>query len=187
MNGYHSFYPRIALVAPSPGVKPPFSPQNWRQNHKGKRLKQKKRTIKNESKIPPCACSKIAVIRLGVETVLNISKHSLRLHELSRFLRRARIFLPNQNELQQSNSYNALSVVFFATNPDSLQFAQEITRVWPRFKVCNREFRVNPSQWRLFSQSFIQAPIRENVKALRYWPFVWEFTGDRWIPRSKGQ
>ena len=27
----------------------------------------------------------------------------------------------------------------------------------------------------------------ENIKAPRHWPFWGEFTGDRWIPRTKGQ
>ena len=34
---------------------------------------------------------------------------------------------------------------------------------------------------RLFRQ------IKENIKAPRYWPLCGEFTGDRWIPRTKGQ
>ena len=29
--------------------------------------------------------------------------------------------------------------------------------------------------------------IKENIKAPRHWPLCWEFTGDRWIPRTKGQ
>ena len=36
-------------------------------------------------------------------------------------------------------------------------------------------------------QQFIQAQIRENIKTLRHWPLWREFTGDRWIPRTKGQ
>ena len=33
----------------------------------------------------------------------------------------------------------------------------------------------------------IQAQIKENIKALRHWPLWGEFTGDRWIPCTKGQ
>ena len=33
----------------------------------------------------------------------------------------------------------------------------------------------------------IQAQINENLKAPRHWPLREEFTGDRWIPRTKGQ
>ena len=35
--------------------------------------------------------------------------------------------------------------------------------------------------------TFIQAQIKENIKAPRHWPLCGEFTGDRWIPRKNGQ
>ena len=38
---------------------------------------------------------------------------------------------------------------------------------------------------RLFTQSFIQAQIKENIKAPRHWPLWGEFTGHRWIPRTQ--
>ena len=34
---------------------------------------------------------------------------------------------------------------------------------------------------------FIQAQIKENITDPRHWPLCREFTGDRWIPRTKGQ
>ena len=40
---------------------------------------------------------------------------------------------------------------------------------------------------RLYTQVFIQAQIEENIKSPRHWPLWGEFTGDRWIPRTKGQ
>ena len=40
---------------------------------------------------------------------------------------------------------------------------------------------------RLITQPFIQAQIKENTKAPRRWPLWGEFTGDLWIPRTKGQ
>ena len=40
---------------------------------------------------------------------------------------------------------------------------------------------------RLFTQPFIQAQIKENTKAPRHWTLWEEFTGDRWILRTKGQ
>ena len=57
-----------------------------------------------------------------------------------------------------------------------------------------RSSRVNDNlgwalQWlkspapRLFTQSFIQTQIKENIKAPRHWPLC----GDRWIPRTNGQ
>ena len=36
-------------------------------------------------------------------------------------------------------------------------------------------------------QAFFQAQIKENIKVPRHWPLWAEFTGDRWIPRTKGQ
>ena len=33
----------------------------------------------------------------------------------------------------------------------------------------------------------IQAQIKENIKAPHHWPLCEEFTGNRWIPRTKGQ
>ena len=36
-------------------------------------------------------------------------------------------------------------------------------------------------------QPFVQAKIKECIKAPRHWPLWGEFTGDRWIPRTKGQ
>ena len=39
----------------------------------------------------------------------------------------------------------------------------------------------------LFTQPFVQAQIKENIKAPRHWPLWGEFTGHRWIPHTKGQ
>ena len=39
----------------------------------------------------------------------------------------------------------------------------------------------------VFTRPFIQAQIKENIKALRHWPLWGEFTGDRWIPHTKSQ
>ena len=39
----------------------------------------------------------------------------------------------------------------------------------------------------LFTQSFIQTQIKENIKAPRHWPMCGDFTGDRWSPRTNGQ
>ena len=34
---------------------------------------------------------------------------------------------------------------------------------------------------------FVQVQIKENIKAPRHRPLWGEFTGDRWIPRTKDQ
>ena len=41
-------------------------------------------------------------------------------------------------------------------------------------------------QWR-HNEPFIQAQIKENIITSRQWPLCGEFTGDRWIPRTKDQ
>ena len=51
---------------------------------------------------------------------------------------------------------------------------------------CAR-WRLKSPAPRLFTQPLIQAKIKEIVKALRHSPLRGEFTGDRWIPRTKGQ
>ena len=35
--------------------------------------------------------------------------------------------------------------------------------------------------------STVEAQVKENIKAPRYWPLCGEFTGDRRIPRTNGQ
>ena len=47
-------------------------------------------------------------------------------------------------------------------------------------------WRLRSPASRLFTQSFIQVQIKENIKAPRHWPLCGEFNGDRWIPRTKG-
>ena len=39
----------------------------------------------------------------------------------------------------------------------------------------------------LFTQPFIRAQIKENIKAPCHWPLCGEFVGDRWISRTNGQ
>ena len=48
-------------------------------------------------------------------------------------------------------------------------------------------WRLQSSASRLFTQPFIYAQIKENIKAPRHWPLCGEFTGDRWISRTNGQ
>ena len=51
---------------------------------------------------------------------------------------------------------------------------------------CAR-WRLRSPASRLFTQPFIQAQIKENIKPPRHWPLCGEFTGYRWIPRTKDQ
>ena len=64
---------------------------------------------------------------------------------------------------------------------------------FPQMSFLTYHFRITmTSQWvgwrlkspasRLFTQPFILAQIKENIKALHHWPLRRELTGDRWIP-----
>ena len=67
---------------------------------------------------------------------------------------------------------------------------------WHSMRFCSL-YIIMKSEWarwrlkspasRLFTQPFIQAQIRENIKAPRDWPLCGEFTSHWWIPRTKGQ
>ena len=48
--------------------------------------------------------------------------------------------------------------------------------------AVSSNWRLKLPALRLYTQSFIQAQIKENIKAPRHWPLWGEFTGDRWIP-----
>ena len=55
-----------------------------------------------------------------------------------------------------------------------------VTSQWP-------QWRLKSPASRLFTEPLIHAQIKENTKAPRHWPLWGEFTGDRWISRTKGQ
>ena len=58
---------------------------------------------------------------------------------------------------------------------------------WVRWHLKSLALHLKSLALRLFTQVFIQAQIKENIKAPHYWPLGGEFTGDRWIPHTKGQ
>ena len=55
-----------------------------------------------------------------------------------------------------------------------------VTSKWARWRLKSPAFQ-------LFTQPYFQTQIKENTKAPRHWPLWGEFTGDRWIPRTKDQ
>ena len=88
-------------------------------------------------------------------------------------------------------------VGFCAVNWGSI-CAKHLSGSWIRnYHPQNTTHITMTSQWawwrlkspasRLFTQSFIQTQIKENINAPRHWPLRGEFTGDRWIPRTNGQ
>ena len=52
-----------------------------------------------------------------------------------------------------------------------------MTSYWARW-------RLKSPVWPLFTQPFIQAQIKENIKAPRHWLLCGKFTGDQWIHRK---
>ena len=65
---------------------------------------------------------------------------------------------------------------------DKSGFSITMTSWWGRAR-----WRLKSPASRLFFPPFIHAQIKENIKAPRHWPLCGEFTGDRWIPRTKDQ
>ena len=53
-----------------------------------------------------------------------------------------------------------------------------LTSLWP-------QWRLKSPAWLLFTQSFIQALIKENIKAPRHWPLCGEFTGTSEFPAQR--
>ena len=62
---------------------------------------------------------------------------------------------------------------------DFCPIAITMTLWWTRW-------RLKASASRVFTQPFIRAQIKENIKAPRHWPLWEEFTRGRWIPPHKG-
>ena len=60
-------------------------------------------------------------------------------------------------------------------------------QAWIITMTSRAGWRLKSPVSRMFTQPFIRAQIKENIKAPRHWPLCGEFTGDRWIPRTNGQ
>ena len=90
---------------------------------------------------------------------------------------------------------------YFIYNFDKMTAFTEKERVW-LLKLWNKSQYWNKSitvtsqwaRWRLkstasqlFTHPFVQAQIKKSITAPRHWPLWREFTGDWWIPLTKGQ
>ena len=62
--------------------------------------------------------------------------------------------------------------------------ARSITLHW---RQITRDGVSNHQPHYCFINRLFKAQIKENIKALRHWPLWGEFTGNRWIPRTKDQ
>ena len=62
----------------------------------------------------------------------------------------------------------------------SMCYCITVTSWWARWRLSS------PASW-LFVQPFVQAQIKENIKAPRHWHMRGYSTGERWNPLTKGQ
>ena len=85
-----------------------------------------------------------------------------------------------QGFYHQVFNFRAGAQVVSLTHSSSTTQRITMTSEWARWRLISPDSR-------LFTQAFILAQIKENIKAPRHWPLWGEFTGDRWIPRTKDQ
>ena len=76
------------------------------------------------------------------------------------------------------NNWHAPTYSFFSADCDYGKIVK-LTSKWPRWRLKS------PAAAWLFTQSFIQAQIKENIKALRHWPLCGEFTGTGEFPAQR--
>ena len=74
-------------------------------------------------------------------------------------------------------------IVIFAQFCQVLNFPDRWARCSLRWRHNGRDSVSNHQP----HHAFIQTQIKENITVPRHWPMCGEFTGDRWIPRTKGQ
>ena len=88
---------------------------------------------------------------------------------------------------------NTCSCMWFDI-PRTLQFYW-IIGIYPQSVICLHITMTSQwARWRLkspasplFTQPFIRAQIKENIKDPRHWPLWGDFTGNRWILLTNGQ
>ena len=82
-------------------------------------------------------------------------------------------------ELDPTNNDNLSSV------PDKKHYSYVIMSTMASQKWA--WWRLKSRASRFFTQPFVQAQIKGNIKALRLWPLWGESTGNQWIPLREGQ
>ena len=75
----------------------------------------------------------------------------------------------------------------FATFQDPSNITNHSATLTLQWRHNQRESVSNHRRLDLFAQPFIRVQIKENIKAPRHWPLWGGFTGDWWIPSTKGQ
>ena len=82
-------------------------------------------------------------------------------------------------QLFNTGTCNTLTHIFRVTDPLWGEFAGQ--RWIPLTKTADAEL------WHFLRSEFIQAQIKENIKAPHHWPLCGDFRGERWIPRTNSQ
>ena len=89
-----------------------------------------------------------------------------------------------QTDISHDANFSVTTTAYYATNDVSILFL-----IYLIITVTSQcvPWRLRSPGSQLFAQPFVQAHIKENVKALRYWPLLEESTGDRPVdPPHKG-
>ena len=99
-----------------------------------------------------------------------------------------------QQQIYQRSALLTLSGDWFNTR--SVMTWEHFRHYWPLMRwilphysdvIMDAMASLITSLTSVYPTVFIHAQIKENIKAPRHWPLCWEFTGDRWIPRTNGQ
>ena len=99
--------------------------------------------------------------------------------------------------LNEQSSYRWREIPWGLCDVTVIQSAKKRINIPGKCQVGSHLNITMTSQWvrwclkplasRWIAQPFVQAQIKENIKALRHWPLCGEFTGYRWILLTKVQ
>ena len=92
--------------------------------------------------------------------------------------------------LSRSQCVHNKSDLVLVTRPLPESMTVHFANTYMRFIAVTSQWarwRLKSPASRLFTETFIQAQIKENIKALLHWPLCGEYTGDRWIPHTNCQ
>ena len=88
----------------------------------------------------------------------------------------------------QWNSSLVYNTKHFVLNYDTSWFGKSRRKTQPlQWRHNELDVRLKSQACWLFAQPFVQAQIKENIKAPRHWLSWGESSGDWWIPLTKGQ
>ena len=85
-----------------------------------------------------------------------------------------------------------VAVTILTLGDGSISIDEEWSRVWDVWICHYNDVIMGATAYQITSPTIVYEPsiqtqIKESIKAPRHWPLWGEFTGDRWIPHTKGQ